>query len=173
MSKTQQIQKPAAASKASAKPAAKVSTSAKTTTKAAAKTTAPKTAQKPLAAPVVPAKVVFFVPRNKPTSGGLLFAWTAAVIRFVLACPKEKQNVIAADLHGKSAWRHHGLAGTKRILPTANGMQYDLGYFAVGKESNDDKRKAVPAAFVDCFYTFIASGKLPAKIPDGFTWKEC
>lgn len=111
------------------------------------------------------------VPANRPTSGAYLFAYTAACMSIVRKAPKAKQAAIAKLLHGARAMAYHGATGTKKIVPQQDGaVAYDAGYFAVGAKSLDEKRRAIPEAWVDAFAEYIRTGTI-AKAPQDFAWK--
>lgn len=102
-----------------------------------------------------------FVPGNRPTAGGLLFAYTWACIQVVSKAPKAKQGKLANLLHGATALRHHGIDGTRKMVANDDGsMTYDSGFFALGQfNKSDPKRSKVDPETGKAFLQYLQTGK--------------
>ena len=137
-----------------------------------AKSAAVKATQKPASATAAKAKgIKLYIPKNRPTAGGTMFAYTAAAMQIVMALPEAKRLAAAKVLHGLTAIRHHTTSTGRMKADEAKGiLTYDQGFFAVGPKSTDAKRAKVPTAWADAFIEYIKTGGIK-KAPDGFTWK--
>lgn len=119
-----------------------------------------------------PISQTFYCPSNPPTAGKYLFAFTHAAAQVVLALPKKKQARAALWFHGSRAMRYHGADGTKKMLPQEDGaMKYDMAYFQCTPQSMDEKRRAVPPAWVNAFVQFFKTGDFPKTVGEGFAFK--
>ncbi len=146
---TKPANKPANANKAANKPAnaAPKAEGKAQETKAASKPETPATKAE------TKAKILatLHVPANRPTSGGLLFAWTLAALRIVGSLPEAKQTAAARALHGSTAMKYHGSEGRKNIVPGKTGfVAYNSAFF--------ESRKPDPKA-VEGFTAYIRTGK--------------
>lgn len=115
--------------------------------------------------------IKLYIPKNRPTAGGTMFAYTAAAMMIVMALPDAKRFAAAKALHGLTAIRHHtGMTGRMKADESKGMLSYDTGFFSVGPKSTDAKRTKVPVSWADAFVEYIKTGAIK-KSPDGFAWR--